>query len=158
MRKILIALFAVAMIGGGSALAQDMGMGTHYWVGLSGGYPGAEAHFGVRDVAPNLSVRGNLGFGYFGYGFTVGADVLYALPVDTGDVPIEVYAGGGPTAAFGYNGGLAFGVNVFGGVEYRLGDVGFEPGGVFFEAGPGIYFTPNFFAGFIGRLGFNYHF
>jgi hypothetical protein len=157
MRKVLIALFAVAMIGGGSALAQDM-MGTHYWAGVSAGYPGAEFHFGVSDVAPSFSVRANLGFGYFGYGFTAGVDALYALPVDTGDLPINVYAGGGPTAAFGYTGGLAFGLNVFAGAEYRLGQVGFEPGGVFFEAGPGIYFTPNFFAGFVGRLGFNYHF
>lgn len=158
MRKILITLLAVTVFGVGAAFAQSDMTAEHYWAGISGGYPGANFHFGVTDVAPNLSVRANLGFGYFGYGFSVGVDGMYNLPVDTGDLPITVYAGLGPTASFGYYGGMAVGVGAFAGAEYRLGDVGFQPGGVFFEAGPSVYFVPNFFAGFFGRLGFNYHF
>lgn len=157
MKRILTALLFVTLLGATSAFAQDMAA-EHYWAGVSAGYPGANFHFGVSNVAPDLSVRANLGFGYFGYGFSVGVDGMYNLPVDTGDLPLSVYAGLGPTASFGYLGGMAVGVNAFGGVEYRLGQVGFEPGGVFFEAGPSVYFVPGFFAGFFGRLGFNYHF
>ncbi len=158
MRKVLITLLAITVFGVGSAFAQNSMAAEHYWAGVSAGYPGANFHFGVSDVAPNISVRANLGFGYFGYGFSAGVDGLYNIPVNTGDLPLVVYAGVGPTFSFGYLGGFAAGVNAFGGVEYRLGQIGFEPGGVFFEAGPVVYFTPSFFGGFVGRLGFNYHF
>lgn len=158
MRKVLFALVTAALLAGGAAFAQGMDMGSHYWVGMSAGYPGANLHFGVSDVAPNLSVRANLGFGYFGYGFTAGLDGMYNLPVNTGDVPVTVYAGLGPQFAFGYLGGFAAGADAFVGAEYRLSQIGFDPGGVFFEAGPTVYFVPSVFAGFTGRVGFNYHF
>ncbi|MEJ2289470.1 MAG: hypothetical protein P8Y02_12670 [Deinococcales bacterium] len=168
MRKVLITLLAITALGAGAAFAQN-GMGSQYWAGVSAGYPGASVHFGVSDVAPNLSVRANLGYGYAGhgtagYGFTVGLDGMYNLPVNTGDLPLTVYAGLGPTAGFGYTASstssaeFAFGLNAFAGAEYRLGQIGFEPGGVFFEAGPAIYFVPSAWVDFVGRVGFNYHF
>lgn len=159
MRKVLVALFTAALLTGGAAFAQGMDMGAHYWAGVSAGYPGVTFHFGVSDVAPNLSVRANVGYGYGGVtgsGFAVGLDGLYNLPVDTGDVPVTVYAGLGPTMVFASD--FNIGANVFAGAEYRLGQIGLEQGGVFFEAGPAIYFTPSFQADFVGRLGFNYHF
>jgi hypothetical protein len=158
MRKVLITLLAITALGAGAAFAQNGSSTDQYWAGISAGYPGANFHFGVSNVAPDFSVRANLGFGYFGYGFTAGLDGLYNLPVNTGDLPLTVYAGLGPTAAFGYSGGFAFGANAFAGAEYRLGQIGMPEGGVFFEAGPVIYFVPSFFGGFVGRLGFNYHF
>jgi len=162
MRKILITILAVTVFGVGAAFAQGMAAES-YWVGLSAGYPGGQIHFGVSDVAPGVSVRANLGYGYFGYGFSVGVDGMYNLPVDTGDLPITVYAGLGPSASFGYSYGTysnatSVGVKLFAGAEYRLGQVGFEPGGVFFEAGPMVTFVPEFRFDPVARLGFNYHF
>lgn len=158
MRKIVIILAIAASLAGGAAFAQGGATAEHYWVGFSAGYPGADFHFGINDVMPSFSVRANLGFGYFGYGFTAGLDGLYHLPINTGDLPINPYLGLGPTVAFGYLGGFGVGADVFGGLEYRLGQIGFEPGGVFFEVGPAFYFVPGFVAGVFGRFGFNYHF
>lgn len=160
MRKVLFALVTAALVTGGAAFAQGMNMGAQYFAGLSVGYPGVSAHFGMSDIAPNLSIRADLGYAYSGVtgsGFSFGVDGIYDLPVSTGNVPVTVYAGLGPTAVV--NGSFNLGVNVFAGAEYRLGQVGFEPGGVFFEAGPAIYFVPSpVQADFVGRLGFNYHF
>ncbi|MEJ2668290.1 MAG: hypothetical protein P8Z81_14545 [Deinococcales bacterium] len=158
MRKIVIMLCIAATLAGGAAFAQGSTTSEHYWVGFSAGYPAADLHFGISNAFPNFGVRANFGFGYFGYGFTVGLDGLYTLPINTGNLPIVPYIGLGPTAAFGYLGGFAVGANLFGGLEYRLGQIGFEPGGVFFEVGPSVYFVPTVFAGVFGRFGFNYHF
>ncbi len=158
MRKFLLSLLAVALLGAGSAFAQ--GMSSQYWAGFSAGYPGATIHFGVENVIESLDIRANLGFTYFGSGLSFGADVLYGLAVDTGELPIAVYLGGGPiiTLGLGAGGGLGVGINALVGAEYSLADVGFEPGGVFFEVGPVLNVVPTFNAGFVGRLGFNYHF
>lgn len=158
MRKVLIALFAVMLIGGGSALAQDMDMGTNYWVGLSAGYPGAAFHFGVENLTPNLAGRFNLGVSYFGSAIELGADALYTLPVDMGTTPATVYVGGGPDIGIGWAGGFAAGLNVFVGGEYLLTQANMGNAGVFAEMGPAVRFAPGFGAGFVGRLGFNYHF
>jgi hypothetical protein len=150
MRKLIISLLAVAILGSGAAFAQ-----TGTWAGLSVGWPGAALHFGVENLATNLDVRANLGYQYTG-SFSFGVDALYNLNLQT-DVPaLRTYAGGGFGFAFGA--GLEAGVGLLVGGEYRLVDAGFPQGGVFFEAGPAIAITPAFGFGFAGRLGFNYHF
>ncbi len=152
MRKVLVSLIAVAALGTGAAFAQG-----GYWAGVSAGYPGAALHFGIDDIAPALAVRLNAGYNYIGTGgFALGVDALYDLPVDMGDTPIAVYAGGG--VGIGIGAGVALGVNVFVGGEFSLAQAGLPEGGVFLEVGPAIGIIPNFGFGVSGRLGFNYHF
>jgi len=157
MRKLSVLFLAVLLLGTGAALAQ-----SGQWAGVSfgGGIPFAGSvnlHFGLNDViGDNIDVRANGTVSFFGV-FGLGADVLIGLPIDTGDLPLEVYAGGGPALAFG-GGGFAAGANLLAGAEFRLGDVGLDQGGVFFEAGPGLTFVPVFLASFVAKLGFNYHF
>ena len=159
MRKLLISLFAVAALGTGAAFAQ-----SGYWAGVSAGWPGAVVHFGVENVFSGIDVRANVGYQYVGVaGFGLGADVLYGLNVDTGTLPLDTYVGGG--LQFGIGSGGSLGLGAFGGIEYRLGEVGLPEGGVFLEVGPslGYRFAPvapatSLYFDFIGRLGFNYHF
>jgi len=159
MRKLILSLLAVAVLGAGSALAQ-----SGFWAGVSAGYPGAVVHFGVENVFAGLDIRANVGYQYVGVtGVGLGADVLYGLAVDTGTLPLDTYLGAG--LQFGIGEGGSLGIGLFGGVEYRLGDVGLPEGGIFLEIGPsiGYRFDPpedadNFKFDFIGRLGFNYHF
>lgn len=148
MRKLVISLLAVFVLGAGSAFAQ-----SGFWAGASVGWPGAAIHFGVENVVQGLDLRVNVGSTY-ALAFSVGADALYNLNVDTGMLPLDTYVGGG--AAIGV--GLVTSVNVglFGGVEYRLTEVDLPEGGVFFEVGPSISFQ--FLFGVLARLGFNYHF
>lgn len=154
MRKFIIGLVAVAVLGTGSAFAQ-----SGYWAGISAGYPGAALHFGIEDVAPNFSVRLNAGYSYIGTrGFALGVDALYDLPVDLGDTPIDVYAGGGIGLGIGGVGGVGLGVNLFVGGEFSLAQAGLPEGGVFLEVGPALGVLPSFGFGVAGRLGFNYHF
>ena len=152
MRKLLVSLIAVAALGTGAAFAQG-----GYWAGVSVGYPGASLHFGIDDISPGLAVRLNAGYAYTGnVGFAIGVDALYDLPVDMGDTPITVYAGGG--VGLGIGTGIGLGVNVFAGGEFSLASAGLPEGGVFLEVGPSIAVLPNFGFGILGRLGFNYHF
>jgi hypothetical protein len=152
MRKLLVSLIAVAALGTGAAFAQG-----GYWAGVSAGFPGAALHFGIDDVAPALAVRLNAGYNYIGTGgFALGVDALYDLPVDLGDAPIAVYAGGG--LGIGIGAGVALGINLFVGGEFSLAQAGLPEGGVFLEVGPAIGIIPNFGFGVAGRLGFNYHF
>lgn len=155
MRKLLISLVLIAALGAGGAFAQ-----SGYWAGVSSGWPGAQLHFGVENVVADLDVRGNLGFAYFGSYFEVGASVLYDLGLDTGVVPLDVYAGGGPSFGFvlGGAGGFVTSLEAFAGAEYRLSDLGLPEGGVFLELGPKIVITPSFAFVPAGRLGFNWHF
>jgi len=152
MRKLLVSLITVVALGAGVASAQGA-----YWAGVSAGYPGASLHFGIADIAPDFSVRVNAGFNYIGTGFSLGVDGLYALPVDMGDTPIDVYAGAGVGLGIG-GGALGVGLNVFAGGEFNLASAGLPEGGVFLEVGPSIGFVPAFGFGVLGRLGFNYHF
>ncbi len=157
MRKLLISLIAIAALGTGGAFAQ-----SGFWAGLSGGYPGAQVHFGVENAFAGLDLRTNLGYGFFGArGIGFGVDVLYGLDVDTGVTPIDVYVGGGPNFSIG-DGAFGFSIDAFVGGEYRLGEIGLPEGGVFLEVGPAIRLlgADGFALGFdfIGRLGFNYHF
>lgn len=152
MRKFVISMVAALVLSSGAAFAQ-----SGYWAGISAGYPGAALHFGIEDIAPNFSVRLNAGYSYIGTaGFALGVDALYDLPVDLGDTPIGIYAGGG--VGVGLGGGLALGVNLFVGGEFSLAQAGLPEGGVFLEVGPAIGIIPSFGFGVAGRLGFNYHF
>ncbi|MBS3967940.1 MAG: hypothetical protein KGZ60_11850 [Truepera sp.] len=153
MRK-LLTLITVLLLSLSVATAQDL---TGSWVGVSGGFPGFNLHFGLNDVvSQGVDLRLNGSFTYTG-AFGLGADVLVAIPAEL-DQPVAIYGGGGPFATFGGAAGFGFGLALFVGGEYRLGDVGFAPGGIFAELGPSLGFVPNFGVGFVGRLGFNYHF
>lgn len=150
MRKLLVSLITVVALGAGVASAQGS-----YWAGVSAGYPGASLHFGIADIAPDFSVRINAGYNYIATGFSLGVDGLYALPVDMGDTPIDVYAGAG--LGLGIGSGLDVAVNLFAGGEFNLASAGLPEGGVFLEVGPSVSLAP-FRFGVLGRLGFNYHF
>jgi hypothetical protein len=148
MRKLVISLLAVFVLGAGSAFAQ-----SGFWAGASVGWPGASIHFGVENVAQDLDLRVNVGSTYT-LAFSVGVDALYNLNIDTGVLPLDTYVGGG--AAIGVGPVTTIGLGVFGGIEYRLTEVDLPEGGVFFEVGPAISFP--FLVGVVARLGFNYHF
>ena len=150
MRKFILSLLAVAVLGTGSAFAQ-----SGVWAGLSAGWPGAGLHFGVENVVAGLDVRANVNATY-GLAFGLGADVLYGLDLDTGVVALDTYVGGGLNAILG--GAFGLGINAFGGIEYRLGEIGLPQGGVFLEVGPSVLVVPAFAFGVGARLGFNYHF
>jgi hypothetical protein len=149
MRKLLLSVLAVAVLGTGSAFAQ-----SGFWAGISGGYPGAEVHFGVENVFQGLDLRANVGYSYGVGALTIGADVLYGLAVDTGTLPLDTYVGAGATLVLEPD--LFATANLFGGIEYRLAEVGLPEGGIFLEVGPTIRLP--FELGVTGRLGFNYHF
>ncbi len=157
MRKTLAMLLAVALLGLGSAFAQDdMMMANSFWAGASGGFPGVQAHFGVENVVSGLDIRLNVGFNYGApAGVYAGVDLLYGLPVNMGDLPLDIYVGGGPSVNF-----APFGLTIAAlvGGEYRLGDVGLPEGGVFAEVGGGVTVLPAFAPAFGAKLGFNYHF
>jgi hypothetical protein len=151
MRKLVISLLAVFVLGAGSAFAQ-----SGFWAGASVGWPGAAIHFGVENVVQGLDLRVNVGSSYNFRAFSVGADVLYNLVVDTGMLPLDTYVGGG--LAIGIGPATSIGAGVIAGVEYRLLEANLPEGGIFFEVGPSLALTPAFAFGVVGRLGFNYHF
>ncbi|MDA0700231.1 MAG: hypothetical protein O3A02_03345 [bacterium] len=146
MRKLILSLLAVTVLGAGSAFAQ-----SGFWAGASAGWPGAALHFGVENVVAGLDVRANVGASYTFADFSVGADVLYGLDLDDA---IETYVGGGVALKIGT--GIGFGA--FAGFEYRLGEGDLPEGGIFVEVGPSFAVTPAFAFGVLARLGFNYHF
>lgn len=160
MRKLLISLVAVAALGAGTAVAQ-----SGFWAGLSGGYPGAQVHFGVENVFAGIDVRANVGYNFFGTpSIGLGLDALYGLDVDTAGLPIGVYIGGGPSFTIA-DGDLGAGVMAFVGGEYGLGDLGIPELSVFVEVGPALQFRTGediegFELGFdfVGRVGVNYRF
>jgi hypothetical protein len=151
MRKLILSLLAVAVLGAGSAFAQ-----SGLWAGVSSGWPGFAVHLGVEDVFADLDVRANVNSTY-GFAFGIGADVLYDLAVDTGTLPLDTYVGGGLNLIL-VPGAIGVGVGAFGGVEYRLGELGLPEGGVFLEIGPNLLVVPAFVFGINARLGFNYYF
>ena len=151
MRKVILSLLAVAVLGAGSAFAQ-----SGLWAGVSSGWPGFAVHIGVEDVFADLDVRANVNSTY-GFAFGVGADVLYDLAVDTGTLPLDTYVGGGLNLIL-VPGAIGVGVGAFGGVEYRLGELGLPEGGVFLEIGPELRVLPTIGFDVNARLGFNYYF
>lgn len=164
MRKLLLGLLAALVLGSGAAFAQ-----TGFWAGLSGGYPGAAVHFGVEGLGIDaLDARVSLGYAYAGAeGFAFGVDALYGLDLDTGELPVDLYVGGG----VGMVAGEAFAIKALVGGEYRFGELGIPELGAFLEVGPSYGIDMNnddldddgneiydggF--GFDARLGVNYHF
>jgi len=151
MRKLILSLLAVAVLGAGSAFAQ-----SGLWAGVSSGWPGFAVHLGVEDVFADLDVRANVTSTYV-FAVGIGADVIYDLAVDTGTLPLDTYVGGGLNLVLG-GGTVGVGLGAFGGVEYRLGELGLPEGGVFLEIGPDVAVVPGFAFGINARLGFNYYF
>jgi len=161
MRTIFVTLLA-SLVLGGAALAQDSG-----WAGVSAGYPGVSAHVGIADVGlEGLSVRVNLGYDYVEpTGLALGADLLYGLPVDTGDIPGALYLGvGGMTIP-----STSFTVHGIAGVEVALMDLGLNLADVSLFAEGGVNYGIDVYdtedgdegatgVGFLARAGVNYHF
>lgn len=165
MRKLFILLLGVLALSAGTAFAQTDDASTsvnlninnavteNYWAGLSFGYPGIYGHFGLKDVlGAGGDVRANLGYAYVGGQFSLGANALFDINLNV-DAPLGLYLGGGPYINVGNR--FIVGVEGLAGLEYRLSDFGFNPGGVFFELGPAVG-TGGF--EFRSRVGFNYYF
>ena len=150
MRKLILSLLAVAVLGAGSAFAQ-----SGLWAGISSGWPGAALHFGVENAVAGLDVRANVTSTY-GFALGLGADVLYGLDVDLGALPLDTYVGGGLGVVFLSS--LHLYLGAFGGIEYRLGELGLPQAGVFLEVGPDLRVLPTIGFGVNGRLGFNWRF
>ena len=129
MRKLLIALAGVLVLGLGAANAQtiDDTATTDYYAGASLGLifsPDTtgtlSGHFGLENVlAENLDARFDLGVLFAG-GFNIGANALYNFELE-GDTPISVFAGGGPRLYIEDN--VYFGLSVRGGAEYAFTEV-----------------------------------
>ena len=161
MKKWLLTLTALFALSFSATLAQDSTSvmdrsADNVWAGISTGFPfGATLHLGVDDVlVDNADVRAIVSV--FGDRVGVGADALYGFDNVGETQGLDVYLGAGPVLSIGND--FVFGVNGFGGLEYRLASVGFAPGGVFVEAGPFVGFGDETFIDFNARIGFNYHF
>ncbi len=166
MRTTLLTVLSALVLASGAAFAQSG------WVGASAGAPGAHAHVGISDIGiDGLGVRANVGYAYVSpTGFELGADLIYAAPVDTGDVPATLYVGGGASTIID----TKFEIHGLAGAEILVQDLGLDLGGndvgVFFEGGPSYGLEvyegstaddaddPTTGFGFIGRVGVNYHF
>ncbi len=72
MRKLLLTILTVALLGGGAAFAQGQ------WAGVSLGWPGITGYYGMEDtLGDGLDLRARLSVApFFGLGVGVGADVL----------------------------------------------------------------------------------
>lgn len=160
MRKVLIALFTVGLLVGGSAFAQGMGTSSNMFGGVSFGvlanggavFPVA-VHFGVSNVGmENLAIRGDAGYWVNTGGILeFGVDGLYMYPVMDN---VTVYGGLGPRIVYAFGGGVGFGLGIVAGGEYMVasqigltGEATVEP---FFSGLGGVLF------GF--SAGVNYHF
>lgn len=131
------------------------------WVGLRSGVPlGVTLHYGIADVLPDgsdLRVSGTVRSRGGDLNFGVGIDALNELSVAE---PFVVYAGGGPALDVSQEGAL-LDVHVLLGGEFRFGDVGLEPLGVFAELTLGVGIglgRPSEIPTFGGALGVNYRF
>lgn len=160
MRRVLVALFAVALVGGGATLAQDMAPSQNMYAGASFGVASVfglvgfpvVGHFGVENVGmDNLDIRGDLGFYVTGSGIEIGANAIYNYPVQE---QINVYGGAGPRLLFG-GGSAVFGLAVLGGAEYMV-----TPNiGLYGEPSVSVYFGGGLGVAVYGlQFGANYHF
>lgn len=171
MRRLAATLFTVltlGLLGGAFAQEDTVPIGQGYWAGASTGFPfGLNLHFGAENlIGQGLHLRGNASVGFPSFG--VGADVLAGLPIDTGDAPVNIYAGGGAHISFGNphrdddvdESFTHFGIGLLVGAEYRLFEAGLPEGGIFLEAGPAVVLGEGRGSGFgfSAKLGFNYHF
>lgn len=170
MRKFILSLLAVSVLGLGGAFGQvidvepEVDFDDDYWAGVSFGFPfGVNFHFGVEDmISENMDFRATASAGFGGV-FGLGGDLLFDLPIDTNDVPVDVYAGGGLGVAFGEIDATAgmdtvFDVHLMFGGVYRLVEAGLPEGGIFAEVGPAITFGAGSNVGVNAKLGFNYYF
>ena len=167
MRKVLLSMLAVALLGAGSAFAQSPTMGVEYattqYVGLGLGYP-FQAYYGMEDMlGDNLDLRVRLS-SYF-WNLSIGADVIMDVAhLDT--APVRIYVGGGPNIDVLFGGGVSsfgIGISALAGAEYRFN----ENWGGFGELGLGYTFYFGDLLGYSplgvgfaprGALGVNYHF
>ena len=174
MRRLSVLLLAALLLSVGTAFAQTDQTVTvagdltdpvddTYWIGLSLGFPlGGSVHFGINDLLGNaIDTRFNASFS--GSQVAIGANAVFDFAINT-NLPLEVYAAVGPTLVFGDNedvgdldnDGSGFGIAALAGAEYRFTNIGFQPGGAFFEIGP--FFGFDFDSRLAARLGINYHF
>ena len=167
MRKLLTITITVLLLAMGGAFAQDtldQAPNGDSWIGLSTGYPfGFNVHYGLGDALGDdidLRFSGNLGnISAFGSSFGLGADALFAIPIDAEDV--NVYAGGGPylnyatTAALGTTASsFAVGVQGVAGAEYLVS----PEIGLFAELRALVGFINGFGVAPNVGIGANYHF
>lgn len=167
MRKVLLSMLAVALLGAGSAFAQSPAMGVQYattqYAGVGIGYP-FQVYYGMENMlGDNLDLRVRLS-SYF-WNISLGADVIYDVAY-LDSAPVRIYVGGGPNLDMLFLGGInSFGVGIsgLGGAEYRFD----ENWGAFAELGIGYTFYFGNLAGLNafglgfaprGALGVNYHF
>lgn len=176
MRRLLVTFVAAAVLGLGAVHAQDVvvdddldfGVTTQY-VGGSLGWPGLQLFYqnDSMDITDNSDLRFRLALSPFvGFGFSVGADILFDVAEldDTGE--FSLYAGGGPS--IGYRswfaaGGFTFDLTALFGLNYRIS----PELSAFVEAGGGIgYWSVSGGGVTVGGiapairsgLGVNYHF
>lgn len=165
MRKLIISILAIFAVGAGTVQAQDafgptVSMSPDYYMGVSAGTAGGRAAFALHFGISNLLTDGvgtRFSVGYNGGGLGLGADVIANLPVNTGNAPLGIYAGGGLSLGFGR--GAAASTNIalglLLGAEYRFPN--WTEGGLFLEFGPAFSLTGHG-THFNLKGGFNYHF
>ncbi len=168
MRRLSLLMLAALLLSTGTTFAQTDQTVTvagdltdpvidSYWIGISLGSPlGGSVHFGINDLLGNaIDTRFNASFS--NNQVALGANAIFDFAVDTA-LPLDVYAAAGPTLIFGDTSGgdSGFGISALAGAEYRFTNIGFQPGGAFFEIGPFIGFDVD--SRLAARLGINYHF
>lgn len=168
MRKLMMIAVTALLLAVSGAFAQDATLDQapngDSWVGLSTGYPfGFNVHYGLGDALGDgidLRFNGNLGnVAAFGSSFGLGADALFAIPIEAEDV--NVYAGGGPTVSFTTASGLGVSANSFAaglqgiaGAEYLVS----PEIGLFAELRALVGFINGFAVAPNVGIGANYHF
>ena len=165
MRKLLVLLLTLFMVGAGTTFAQEQqgqdndveiedlavsaeadALGTTSYAGASLGLPLLQGYYGLENGFAGGDLRFRLALQpFFGFGISGGADLLFDLSRFGDDNEFTLYAGGGPSLnyfsrGFGANdlGYSLFGIDVtgVGGLNYRL-----DPGiSLFAETGIGFGF------------------
>lgn len=165
MRKLLVLLLTLFMVGASATFAQEQqgqdndvevedlavsaeadALGTTSYAGASLGLPLLQGYYGLENGFAGGDLRFRLALQpFFGFGISGGADLLFDLSRFGDDNEFTLYAGGGPSLNyFGRNFGDAdlgyslfgFDVTGVGGVNYRL-----DPGiSLFAETGIGFGF------------------
>ena len=131
MRKLLITLAGVLVLGLGAANAQtiddtasnayyagaSLGLVTGSGINTTGSLTG---QFGIEDLlAENFDARFDLGI-FFTGGIAIGANALYNFELEA-DSPVSIYAGGGPRLVI--DDGAYFGLGVRTGADYGFSEV-----------------------------------
>ena len=143
----------------GDAMMSDFDtFGTTQWAGVGLGYP-VTFYYGISDLLGDTTDVRFRASSYF-FNVVLGADALFDITT-LDDLPVDIYAGGGPTLGFGFAGrGFGIGVNGSVGGEYRLS----EQLGLFAELGVGyVFYTGSAIVPLGGlapggSLGVNFHF